>query len=380
MGYARIQQKGYAAPEARTAFERAEALLPDSGAGSPVFPVMVGIGLYHWVRGDMPGAVGTFERMRAIADATGDPEHDMLACTHLGSAYVNVGRLTEASGLLKHALTLFDEQPSERQAAQRQIYGQDIGVGLRTWLASGHAGAGLFDRAGQYAVDGVARARTLDHPFSLIMGLASAAQAASLAGDSAHAIEWADEAIALHRAQRFPFWGAWGLVARGVSLRRIGEPKEALANLNEALGLVTVVGGTGGLAYLFAELALAEIDVRRTELAAGLLAQADSALEQSKEEVWRAPIAHAQGLLALAKRPADKDAAARHFERALAVAQGQDARTFALRSACALARLWADQGDRRKAHDLLRPLLDGFTEGADAPDVTDAAALRDALA
>ena len=67
------------------------------------------------------------------------------------------------------------------------------------------------------------------------------------------------------------------------------------------------------------------------------------------------------------------------FERAIAVACRQHARSFELRAAMGLARLWADQSERRKAHDLLAPVYGWFTEGFDTADLKDAKALLDEL-
>ena len=50
-----------------------------------------------------------------------------------------------------------------------------------------------------------------------------------------------------------------------------------------------------------------------------------------------------------------------------------------LRAAVSLARLWAERGERRKAHDLLAPVYGWFTEGFDTPDLKDAKALLDEL-
>ena len=46
-----------------------------------------------------------------------------------------------------------------------------------------------------------------------------------------------------------------------------------------------------------------------------------------------------------------------------------------LRAAMSLARLWRDQGERGKAHDLLAPVYGWFTEGFDTPDLREAKAL-----
>jgi predicted ATPase len=63
------------------------------------------------------------------------------------------------------------------------------------------------------------------------------------------------------------------------------------------------------------------------------------------------------------------------FQRAIAIAQGQSAKMFELRAAVSLARLWAEQGRRAEAHEMLAPVYGWFTEGFDTADLKDAKAL-----
>ena len=65
---------------------------------------------------------------------------------------------------------------------------------------------------------------------------------------------------------------------------------------------------------------------------------------------------------------------------ALAVAWQQNAKTFELRAAAGLARLWRDQGKRAEAHDLLAPVHGWFTEGFDTPVLQEARILLAELA
>ena len=68
------------------------------------------------------------------------------------------------------------------------------------------------------------------------------------------------------------------------------------------------------------------------------------------------------------------------FERALAVARAQQAKSFELRAATSMARLWRDQGKRAEARDLLGPIYGWFTEGFDTQDLKEAKALLQQLA
>jgi predicted ATPase len=66
-----------------------------------------------------------------------------------------------------------------------------------------------------------------------------------------------------------------------------------------------------------------------------------------------------------------------YFERTLA--RGQRAKSWELRAAMSMARLWRDQGKRQQAHDLLAPVYGSFTEGFDALDLKEAKELLEQL-
>jgi predicted ATPase len=81
------------------------------------------------------------------------------------------------------------------------------------------------------------------------------------------------------------------------------------------------------------------------------------------------------------KSPApDAEKAEAYFERALAVAGQQQAKSWELRAAMSLARLWRDQGNVQQARELLAPVYGWFTEGFDTRDLKEAKALLDELA
>jgi predicted ATPase len=68
-----------------------------------------------------------------------------------------------------------------------------------------------------------------------------------------------------------------------------------------------------------------------------------------------------------------------YFERALAIARSQQAKSWELRAATSLAQLWRHQSKQDEARDLLTPIYDWFTEGLDTRDLKEAKALLDTL-
>ena len=86
------------------------------------------------------------------------------------------------------------------------------------------------------------------------------------------------------------------------------------------------------------------------------------------------------GEIALKSPQPDAAKAEAHFERALAVARQQQAKSWELRAATSMARLWRDQGKPQQARELLAPVYGWFTEGFDTRDLKEAKALLEQIA
>jgi predicted ATPase len=100
-------------------------------------------------------------------------------------------------------------------------------------------------------------------------------------------------------------------------------------------------------------------------------------VEETQERWCEAELHRAKGdLLSSAAKPDEAEAC---FVKALAIARRQSAKTWELRAAASLARLWRDQGKRTEARDLLATIYGWFTEGFDTPALKDAKALLDQL-
>jgi predicted ATPase len=108
--------------------------------------------------------------------------------------------------------------------------------------------------------------------------------------------------------------------------------------------------------------------------------EAMTAAETTKERWFEAEIQRVAGEIALMSPEPDAAKAESYFERALAVAGKQQAKSWELRAAMSMARLLRDQGKRQEARDLLAPVYGWFTEGFDTLDLKEAKALLDALA
>ena len=105
-----------------------------------------------------------------------------------------------------------------------------------------------------------------------------------------------------------------------------------------------------------------------------------TAVETTKERMVEAEINRIGGEVALRLPEADVAKAEAYFERALEVARQQQAKSWELRAAMSMARLWRDQGKPQQARELLAPVYGWFTEGFDTLDLKEARALLGELA
>jgi predicted ATPase len=101
--------------------------------------------------------------------------------------------------------------------------------------------------------------------------------------------------------------------------------------------------------------------------------------EETSERLYDAELHRLKGELFLEDASLDIPQAETCLHHALDVARRQQARSWELRAATSLARLWQQQDKRQEAHDLLAPVYGWFTEGFDTTDLQDAKALLDAL-
>ena len=110
------------------------------------------------------------------------------------------------------------------------------------------------------------------------------------------------------------------------------------------------------------------------------IGEAMTAVESTRERWCESEVHRIAGEIALMSPEPDAAKAGAYFERALAVARQQQAKSWELRAAISMARLWRDHGKPQQARELLAPVYGWFTEGFDTLDLKQAKALLAELA
>ena len=110
------------------------------------------------------------------------------------------------------------------------------------------------------------------------------------------------------------------------------------------------------------------------------IGEAITAVETTKATIWETQVYRTAGELSLMSPKPDAAKAETYFQRSLAVARQQQAKSWELRASMSLARLWRDQGKLQQARELLAPIYGWFTEGFDTSDLKEAKVLLEELA
>ena len=112
-------------------------------------------------------------------------------------------------------------------------------------------------------------------------------------------------------------------------------------------------------------LGIAYAELHRFDEAWRCIGEAVMLMEKTKERWYEAEANRTAGEIALLSPERDAAKAEAYFQRALTVAHQQQAKSWELRAAMSMARLWRDQGKRDEARELLAPVYGWFTEGFD---------------
>ena len=169
------------------------------------------------------------------------------------------------------------------------------------------------------------------------------------------------------------------MMQRGCLLALSGKPSDAVRTITCGLSAMRSTGTTMWMPLWLSYLTRANAEIVQFDDTRRCIGEAMAAVETAKERWCEAEVNRIAGEIALLSPEPEAGRAEEYFERALAVARKQQAKSWELRAAMSMARLWRDQGKRDEARDLLAAVYGWFTEGFDTLDLKEAKALLDAL-
>jgi predicted ATPase len=318
----------------------------------------------------------TAETFRREADKEGRATERVVGLRILGLTCLFQGDLIEAHAHLAEALRTYDP---ERDGDAKFRFGQDPAASASTYLAFTDWLLGDVGDTRARMEQGIARAIETNHVTTQANTYQHTALFEIVRSDFDAARRAAQAVVKLAEEHGLAQYAVWGALPNAYARARFENRGASVAELREALAAYSSQGYKGNVPLYQGLLAELEADGQDAEAA---LARIDEALALASEtgERWTDAFLHCiRGKILLKCDPVNTAPAEEAFLTAIAIAQQQKARSFELRAAMSMARLWRDQGKREEARELLAPVYGWFTEGFDTRDLKDAKALLDEL-
>ena len=379
LGPAVIAVKGYAAPDVETVYNRARELCARvADCPQLLFSTLRGLWLFHMLRARHDAAHEFAGQMLALAQHEQSRALHLEACKALGQTQFYLGEFVGAATQLEEALRLYNPEQHRTHAL---LYGSDPAVGAGVYAAWTLWCLGYPDQSLAKSHEALALARQMAHHFTLAVALCHCALLHQLRREVQPTEELSEALMALSTEQGFAYWPGVATVMKGWVLAERGQGEAGIAELRSAMATIRAIGTAAELPWYLALLAGAHAIVGQTAEGLDAIAEALALVASTNERFYEAEIYRVKGELLLKHGGPDSAAEAEScFRQALDIARVQSAKSWELRAATSLARLWREQGRRTQAHDLLAPVYGWFTEGFDTADLKDAKALLDELA
>ena len=296
----------------------------------------------------------------------------------MGQTAFWIGDFETTRHYLEQAIAIY--QP-DLHRSHTLLFGQDPGVAVRNFLSHCLWYMGYPDQGLARMREGLALEAQFSHPFSHAFALCWASSLHIYRGELRDALEHADAALTLAHDQGFPFFVALATILRGAALAEQGETEAGIAEIRRGLDMYRFTGANSETKLALA--LIGEAHARVGQFEEGMRLVTEALAEPGSGEVlcYEAELHRLKGEFLLT-RDANADRAEQaevSFREAIDIARSQSAKSWELRAATSLARLWQSQGKTTEARDLLAPVHGWFTEGFDTTDLKEAKTLMDRL-
>jgi class 3 adenylate cyclase/predicted ATPase len=379
-----IHVKGHAAPESKAAAERGRFLIEQAEklGDAPedpllLFSILHGVWAASYAAYDGRVMRELAQQALALAERQATQVPLVLASRMMGLSFLCTGDILGARKQLDRSVALYN--PNEQRNVPTGFTG-DARVIALSWRSVAKWMLGYPAAAINDVERALQEAHSLGHAGSLMIALVYAPLVHIECGDYAKARAEADTLAHLAEAKEATIWRASGIMFRGFLSALQGNASEAIQEIPESITAFRSTGATLWLSVQMSFLAMAYAELRQFNEAWHCINEAMTAIETTEERWFESEVNRVAGVIALKSQAIGSVKAEVYLEHALSIARQQQAKSWELRAATSLARLWRSQGKVQQARELLAPVYDWFTEGFDTRDLKEAKALLEELA
>jgi class 3 adenylate cyclase/predicted ATPase len=381
--YALMHTQGSAAIEtkvslgqARSLIEQAEAL--EEPLDDPLLLFSVLYGFWAANQRDFNGdeTLNVAVQFMALAEKQGTIAPLMIGNRLMGWSLISTGDIQKGKTHLDRAIALYD--PCVHRTLGTQ-FGYDVRVSALAYRSIGLWLLGYPEAALADTERALEEAREVDQAATLMFALNVTILTHLFRRDHAAATAQYDQLVGLAGEKGVSFRKATGMAKQGCTMALAGKTAEAVQMISTGITELRSTRSTIFMPLYLSHLALAHADLRQFSDALRCTGEAMDAMQTTKERWCEAEVYRIAGEIELMLEEPNESKAQALFERALAVARQQAAKSLELRAAMSMTRLWFNQGKRQQAYDVLAPIFDWFTEGFDTLDLKRAKTLLDGL-
>lgn len=396
LGVSFINTKGPAAVEVEHAYARVWDISQRLKHTPQLFTALWGLSASWVVRSKFDRALTLAEQMLAIAERAQDAELQMEASLMAGVLHLySHGDTLVARRHLQRVIAIYNP---ERHRTHAFRYGQDPGIfgwglaAIALWCA------GYPDQAHTRAQEALAFAQLETAPYDQSIALIYNAFLHQHRGEGSLVRTPAEAVVKLTTEQGFRLVWCWGTVLHGWTLVEEGQADLGIAAIRSTISAQQEMGAEFLLVYFLSLLAEAHWRAGHYEEGLRVIDEALMKVETTGARLYEAELYRIKGELTLQQRfhvssstfsdshlqhltpstQAEEEAES-YFLKAIAIAQRQHAKSWELRAAMSLARLWGQQDKKDHARELLESVYAWFTEGFATKDLQDAETLLRAL-
>jgi class 3 adenylate cyclase/predicted ATPase len=361
---------GFASDEAKAAIARARELTAGATDTAELFAAYYGWWVGSVNRGELASALEASEMFRSEAQMRSMPGETASGLRFLGMTYLTQGDFAQARMHLEQALTLHDPE-RDREAKFR--YGTDAGASGAVYLARAVWALGDIARARQLSENALARAEASNHVPTILNVLSFTTGLEMVRGNFEAVRRVAGELTGLSQEHGTTTYLNAAAVSGAWARAWLGDRDAGTADFRQALA--ALIGAGSRINVPFIEGSLAELEAEGEDVK-GALRRIDVALALAQQtgERWSDALLHRiRGEILLKLDPANAASAENAFLTAIAIAQQQKAKSFELRAALSLTKLYLTTG--RAADAVLARALEGFSPIPEFPEIAQAEAL-----
>ena len=347
------------------------------------FWAMHALRAFHGLSGQTEKAHRQAKQILALACKLEEPE--FLHSAHHGLAVVNLqlGHFALAKHYAMQAEAIGQHRLNAQRTGSQTLLSSGITVhldylGLTLWLL------GYPQQALTKIREALAEVQTLTDYLQVSTTLFYASFVYGYLRSADLAIAPVEQMLMLDDRYRIPINSAGVLVALGWLFAQQGKLIEGITEMRTGIDKMNAMNHMMFQTHRLAWLAEAQLQAEDWATAGATLDEAVAMSDQSGQRSADAELYRLRGEWLLRSagadpKPAVQTAAENAFQQALTIARTQAAKSFELRAAMSLCRLWQQQGKRAEAHNLLAAIYSWFTEGFDTADLQEAKALLAAL-